>query len=252
MLIFDFDGVLLNSLDEVLVTGHYAVTGDPVMSLEALPADLIDLFRQNRYHFQTIGDAIPLMNWCLANYGIALGRLLTKAEYQAIIQKAEGPLIERTQRFFAFRKQLLEKDRETWLALNMPYQPLWDELVKRGGERVVLLTNKNREATLCLCRHFRLTVLEENIYSGDEGVTKVQNLNRIRDRFGDVPYAFIDDSVNNLRQVDVHFNKEKTLLSLLFAKWGYSGRKEVLTARTYGYPVLEQADLIAMLDGALR
>ena len=62
MLIFDFDGVLVNSLDEVVLTAYNAATDSLVTSLEQVPADLEQLFKRNRFHVQPIGDAIGLMH----------------------------------------------------------------------------------------------------------------------------------------------------------------------------------------------
>jgi beta-phosphoglucomutase-like phosphatase (HAD superfamily) len=48
MLIFDFDGVLINSLDEVTLTAYNAVTGKQVTSLADLPTALVGLFQHNK------------------------------------------------------------------------------------------------------------------------------------------------------------------------------------------------------------
>jgi hypothetical protein len=70
MLILDFDGVLINSLDEVALTAYNATTGKLVTSLADLPTALVGLFQRNRYHVQSIGDGILLMEWCLNYYRI--------------------------------------------------------------------------------------------------------------------------------------------------------------------------------------
>jgi hypothetical protein len=45
MLILDFDGVLINSLDEVALTAYNATTGKLVTSLADLPTALVGLFQ---------------------------------------------------------------------------------------------------------------------------------------------------------------------------------------------------------------
>ena len=47
MLIFDFDGVLINSIDEVTVTAYNAVSGATITALEKLPDDLVALDRKS-------------------------------------------------------------------------------------------------------------------------------------------------------------------------------------------------------------
>lgn len=251
MLIFDFDGVLFNTLDEVSLTAYNAVTGKLFISLEELPGDLVGLFRRNRFHFQSAGDALPLMSWCIKNFRHRSHALLSQEEYGDIIDNAGISLPRRTEIFFAARKRFVERNEERWRALNIPYQPLWDELIHRGGSRVVILTNKNRKAVLDLCRSHDLEVLEENIYSGDGGVKKIENLNQIRRRSNGFQYCIIDDSLKNLREIDCHFQREKEKLILLFAAWGYIGPEDESKAKALGYPSFSQRDLIDILDAEL-
>lgn len=251
MLIFDFDGVLINSLNEVVVTAYNSVSGQQIIDLEAVPETLTALFKRNRFHFQAAGDAVVLMQWCLETYRTEPEKILSPAEYQDLLQANDVPLLDRTNRFFETRGRLIKKDREKWLSLNTPFQPLWNALIERGGERVVILTNKNREAVLNLCRHFRLGILGENIYSGDHGATKIENLNSILGRFKASRYFFIDDSIKNLRQIDTAFNSPQKIFSLLFASWGYNGPEDPALARNYGYQIVNQQDTIEMLDAEL-
>jgi hypothetical protein len=86
MLILDFDGVLINSLDEVALTAYNATTGKLVTSLADLPTALVGLFQRNRYHVQSIGDGILLMEWCLNYYRSAAEKMLNPHEYEAVIE----------------------------------------------------------------------------------------------------------------------------------------------------------------------
>ena len=84
-------------------------------------------------------------------------------------------------------------------------------------------------------------------YSGDKGVTKIENLNAIHQRFNDAPYDFIDDSLRNLSDLDMQFNQTRTFLRLILASWGYIGPDDERAARSLGYSVFLQEDLIAVL-----
>ncbi len=244
MLIFDFDGVLMNSMDEIVVTAYNAVTGKMVISLEELPDTLPWLFRRNRFHIQPIGDALPLMDWCRKNVQREPNKILSNQEYASIIQDAVQPVVYRTNRFFTVRGRFVKKDREAWLSLHSPNQPTWDELIRGGGDRVVILTNKNKKAVVELCLHFSLMVEPDNIYPGDEGATKTDNLKQIFNRFGKGPHTFIDDSVKNLRELDSAINHKETLLKLILASWGYVGPSDESTARRMGFPIFTQKDLL--------
>jgi len=253
MLILDFDGVLINSLDEVALTAYNATTGKLVTCLADLPTVLVGLFQRNRYHVQSIGDGILLMNWCLDNYGNKSGKILNPPEYEAVISGASVSLTDRTLRIYETRGQFIDKDPAGWLALHQPYQPLWDQLIQLPKNAFVILTNKNRDATLRLCRHFGLGINPDDVYSGDQGASKVDNMRQVQRRFGDQLFSFIDDSIKNLRELENSLNVGDKTIRLLLASWGYTGPRDETVAQEYGYPVLNQKDLISLLDkDALR
>lgn len=247
MLILDFDGVLINSLDEVTLTVYNTTTGKRVTSLADLPAALVGLFQRNRYHVQPIGDAILMMGWCLDHYRQCPTKNLTPGEYQALISNPQAPIIDRTNRIYETRSHFIARDFECWLALHQPYQPLWGELQQRSNFPYVVLTNKNRDATLRLCRHFGLSIEAANLYSGDQGVSKVENMQQIRKRFGDQNYRFVDDSVKNLQELAKAFSLGRKKIKMLLASWGYTGPGDEKKAQDDGFAVINQTDLIALV-----
>ena len=247
MLIFDFDGVILNSVVEMSITAYNTVTGGLATSPADLPGNAADLFLTNRYHVQPAGDAINLMAWCADKADLPGDHRLEPDAYRVIRDGSDVPLVERTGQFFAARKRFVEHDPVQWRSLNTVYQPVWDVLKGQDAEGIVILTNKNREATVTLCHHFDLPVLEENVYSGDHGTTKIENLLSIQARFGMERYGFVDDSIGNLEELDAHFNADEPVLELMLASWGYIGPDDRLLARRAGYPILEQPDLIARI-----
>jgi FMN phosphatase YigB (HAD superfamily) len=254
MLIFDFDGVLVDSIDEIAITAYNAATGRMVFSLDAVPEHVWKLFRKNRFHVQSIGDTLPLMRWFLKEGRFDPHRVLSPGEYQRILEQENAPLTDRVGLFFLTRKIFIEKNEEGWISLNAPFQPIWDELKRFSGE-IVLLTNKNKEATVRLCRRFGLRLQEPDVYSGDRGRSKIENLNRIHRRFDRAPYDFVDDSLKNLRELDIHFNRDRfpqdhsgrPFLKPILAGWGYVGPEDEKGARALRYPVFTQQDLIELL-----
>lgn len=248
MLIFDFDGVLINSIDEVTLTVYNATTGERVTFLADLPAALVELFQGNRYHVQPIGDAILLMRWCLDHYREYPEKNLTFREYQALITSGGIPVTDRTEQIYETRSHFIARDPEYWLALHQPYQPLWRELLQRPEYPIVILTNKNRDATLRLCRRFGLAVESADIYSGDQGLSKVENMRQIQKRFGGRRYRFVDDSVKNLQELANALSLENKKIGMLLASWGYTGPGDEKKAQDHGFAVINQTDLIARLD----
>lgn len=238
MLIFDFDGVLMDSVREIAVTAFNMLKGTIITRLNQLPRNALDLFLRNRFHVQPIGDAPVLMKWCLEVGESDPEKLLSPREYLEIIQQEDEPVAARTIRFFETRNRFKTQDIEAWIALNAPVQPLWRIMIENPTEDIVLLTNKNIEATISLSSHFGLKISDGNVYSGDNGTTKIENMTQIMQRFKKPAYAFIDDSVKNLREIDEHFNQEEKKIALIFATWGYTGPDDARTARDFGYQVV--------------
>ena len=248
MLIFDFDGVLVNSLDEVTLTAYNTATGKQVTSLGDLPKALVELFQHNRFHVQPIGDAILLMDWCLNTYrNKSEPILLNPHEYEVLTSGTTVSVADRTHRIYETRSQFIARDPERWLALHRPYQPLWGQLIRRLEFAFVILTNKNRDATLRLCEHFGLNIHAADVYSGDGGRSKVENMRQIQKRYTDQPYGIIDDSVKNLRELEKSFNVDMNKIRLFLASWGYTGPGDERIAIEYGYPVLCQKDVVTLL-----
>ncbi|MGD8975031.1 MAG: HAD family hydrolase [Desulfobacterales bacterium] len=250
MIVHDFDGVLINSIDEVALTAYNAASGSLVTSLDELPGEALHLFRCNRFHVQPIGDAIPLMNWCISRSKVDRGKILTSNEYRAIILGCNVSLKDRTNLIYEHRTKFIEMDETSWLAIHAPYQPLWTALAERNYRPLVILTNKNRDATVRLCRHFGLRIEEHYIYSGDHGISKIENMREIRQRFGSDHYFFIDDSVKNLQDLDDYFNREQKIVFPLFASWGYVGPRDSAIAHQLGYRILNQEEFIIFLTEA--
>jgi hypothetical protein len=212
--------------------------GTIVTRLNQLPQNALELFLRNRFHVQPIGDAPVLMKWCLEIGETDPDKLLSPAEYEEIIQQVDEPVAARTTRFFETRNLFKTKDLKAWTELNAPVQPLWQIMAEKPTENLVLLTNKNRDATISLSNHFGLKISDNNVYTGDHGTTKIENMTQIMQRFKKSAYAFIDDSVKNLREIDEHFNREEKMISLIFATWGYTGPDDARMAEDFGYRVV--------------
>jgi len=251
MLIFDFDGVLIDSIDEVAITAYNAVTDRLVTSLNDMPPDLLDLFKKNRYLVQPAGDQILLMAWCLENFAAGAQKPLSVDTYRHIIAQDRSPLADRTARFYARRYQFMALDRQRWFALHRPFQPLWEALSQGHADRIIILTLKDRDSLMRLCRHFGINVPGRNIYSGDGGATKIRNLHEIHARFQNSRYDFIEDSLSNLEELETSFKGTDVHLFPILADWGYVGPESIPQARTRGYRVFDQNDLIAFIEKTL-
>lgn len=246
MFIYDFDGVLIDSLSEVIVTAYNTVSGKLCTRLQDLPQGYERLFRKYRHHLQPAADFPVYANWCLRKCSADHPVVLTSAGYGAVLAAAEEPPEERRHRFFSTRRRFLETNRKAWLDLHQPYRPLWDVLVERGPSDLVILTNKNKTAVLELCQHFGIAVGPESVYSAEGGATKIENLEAIRRRFQQPGYYFIDDSLLNLKELENHgsgFND----VTFLLANWGYTGPEDEENASKDGFRSFTQDEFFAFM-----
>jgi FMN phosphatase YigB (HAD superfamily) len=187
------------------------------------------------------------MHGCLIEWQKDPHKIFTREEYQAMVRNSDVALTDRTNRIYAARKRFIDKDIKRWFDLHQTYQPLWNELSQRKNHPFVILTNKNHDATLRLCRNFGLNMDAGDIYSGDNGATKIENMRQIQERFGQQQFLFIDDSIKNLQELDRHFNPDEKVLSLALAVWGYIGAGDAKIAPESGYPVFQQTDVVRLL-----
>ena len=141
MILFDFDGVLIDSLNEVALTAYNAATENLFTSLSEIPGAPVALFKRNRFHVQQIGDAITLMNWCIERHQFESTGTLSKEEYRTVASGDTTILNARTNLIYETRKCFIDRDENRWLSLHQPYQPLWNELVKSDERVHVILTN---------------------------------------------------------------------------------------------------------------
>ena len=246
MFIFDFDGVLIDSVDELAVSAFNTVTDKIVMSVEDLPEGYITLFRLNRCRVQHAGEVPLLGRWCLENCSTSTARLLTREESETLFFRTPDESHELSNRFFATRCAFADQNHEAWLRLSPPFQPLWDDIRAMDDIVFLVLTYKNRRAVLDIFGHNTLLIKPEQIFSGDNGTRKEDNLRRIAENYPGETFYFIDDCLKNLDELTVAAAGTMKLVPLL-AGWGYVAPEDREAAVGKGYPVLSQAEFLEFL-----
>ena len=242
MILFDFDGVLIDSVDEVIVSSYYAITGNFVSSLDALPPLYTELFRANRFQIQSADDLIVLGRWCLTHSSPPKERLITRTLFKELLDSASISRSERRSLLFSHRARIIERTPDAWLALNRPFQPLWSALQK-APDKVLIITNKNLDATLTLTRAYNLPLASSQIFSGDAGATKASHFESIKNQYQNREFLFIDDSIHNLTEMKRELSV-RSPLSLGLALWGYIGESDPTIAQREGFLTLTQENAV--------
>lgn len=242
--VFDFDGVLLHSHFESMLTA-YNVAADCVLSdLSQLPENFRTLFSENRSHVRNAGEMVSLAEWCLEPATIAT-KQLTRSDLLGLLP-AKQELQAREEAFFSARQILLELSPEVWLSLNTPYQPLWDYL--RNSELdFCIITHKNKAAVELLTAHYKLPISGHRIFSGDGGRSKRANFSSLYELFPAESYFFIDDNFRNLCELSENPDPRFSL-KLLYATWGYGTEDDARDATAAGLNVHTQESFLDLIE----
>jgi len=247
MFIFDFDGVLIDSVDEIAVTTYNLLTESSASSLGELPSGYLELFRLNRCRPSRACDLVLTGKWCLERMDTEPNAILSASDARTLFSLPREQVEQIEGSFFKTRNDFSATCREKWLALNTPYQPLWSRLQHLGGKRVVVITNKNRQAVIDIFRHYRLEVPEENIYARDGLRSKVENLRLIAERFKPSKVYLVEDCLENLLELKQSV-PPKLCFFPIFALWGYVAPEDRSAAENAGIAQFSQQELIELLN----
>ncbi|MCC6955007.1 MAG: hypothetical protein IT290_12890 [Deltaproteobacteria bacterium] len=216
--LFDFDGVLFQSAYETAFSAYNAVTGKTITEAADLPPRFVELYLSHRPCIHPASDILALAEWALENAEAAEPTPMDRARLVERLAVHPVPRVERLNRFFTARERFQAADLNAWLALHRPFQPLWDELCAGTFPNFAILTNKNRAAVFRLCSSHGLSLDPSIVYSGDGGVSKEQNFERLRAEHGAMRYIFLEDQVENLITITTHF---PGVITPILATWGY-------------------------------
>lgn len=245
-LILDFDGVLIDSYAEIVVTAWNTGCKLNARSLAEIPQEFQDWFLLNRYLLPSPPEMVKIVEaWKSGCWPQSVR--LQRHDVAELFTFLPGERRGLADRFFATRACFMESDLESWLSLNIPFDPLWSALAERPDIEFLVLTNKNGNAVRELARKFRLPLTDERIYAGERARPKRDNYAEIIQRFPAKRNIFVDDAIENLLDLgsieDVSARPE-----LIYAAWGYGSEADQLHARSLGIRIAGQPELITLLQ----
>ncbi|MCU0303866.1 MAG: hypothetical protein MUC56_07410 [Thermoanaerobaculales bacterium] len=261
VLALDFDGVVCDSLREVLATAlatYEAMTpGSPLIAgLRARHGDgrwhALDLAGDPVIRLFT--DLMPLGNRA-EDFGVALRaaddrvELADQEAYDAFHTTFEAAWLERFHRaFYEQRASARAIDPGAWIALHAPYPAVLDLLRRRAGDATyALVTAKDRRSARLLLDHLGVGGLfrPDLVLDKETGVSKTAHLTAVRERTG-APFetiTFVDDKVNHLLAV------APLGVRPVLAGWGFNTGREHALARRCGFAVANTDDAEPVLFG---
>jgi hypothetical protein len=244
-IVLDFDGVLINSHNELLINAYNTASSNLLTSINDIPKSYLELFLNNRSFVRSAGEMTALAIWCLEN--IKNPSLKLDLEQFQELYSTWNNLKELEERFFANRSQLADLLKEAWLNLHQPYQPLWSCLQKYQNE-FFIVTQKNKQAVIDICAYFNLVIDSGNIYSGDNHKNKIDNFIILDKAHIDSSFLFIDDNLRNL--IDLKDNLPGNInIEYIFADWGYGSSEDAILANKNLIKVCDQELCIKLIEG---
>ncbi|HII17336.1 TPA: hypothetical protein HA361_05470 [Candidatus Woesearchaeota archaeon] len=255
ILALDFDGVIANSMRELVVVacntllslypetsigaGKKVLIDDAVDFLEEND-DLVKAFYRIASHAK---DAQEYVACCLLlSQGKEAHSRKQFEEFFATIP--EGKRDQFQKRFYAERS-LLQADMDAWVRLNPPF-PAIAEGVKRAFGRIpmVIVTTKDRHSCTSLLHAYGLAFREEDIIANDRGLDKGAHMHTLSCRFGIEASGiiFVDDVPEN------HFRVKQSGAQCYLATWGYQSGEARRDAKRMGITLLSESGFLALVE----
>jgi phosphoglycolate phosphatase-like HAD superfamily hydrolase len=255
ILVFDFDGVICNSIHDSLMTAVNTyiefVDRHQLPIKEPLKSESVLSFEQNHPEFfHRFSEFMPLGNFAMDYYVFMViiekdigSQILEQSDFEAVKRTiAEETLLSYSDLFYKNRRSMQEKDPGAWARLLPPF-PGIAKSIALLSERFLcaISTSKDHNSVDILLKSYGLNdyFQKQNILDKDFAESKRDHLVRFHQEHG-VPFSgihFIDDKVLHLISV-----KDLGVHAYL-ALWGFNTQREHETARSQGFNLLRLKDL---------
>jgi len=247
ILALDFDGVVIDSIEECLVVGYNALAiqqgrPDRISLLNDLNSGIILEARRIRNFIRHGQDYVYIH--------LALQQKISiknQADFDRFIDKQKFLNTEIRRLFYTERARFLQDEPEQWLTLN-PFYPGMQEFLGKfqPKERLYIITTKLKENVQAVMDAAEIDMIPEHIYSADNKLSKSEIILQMLQKLYASPdrFHFIDD------QVDTLIKSQSTGVNLYLAEWGYNNYDQVDLAYKNGLVVLTLENFYRLFGGS--
>ncbi|HPG42020.1 MAG TPA: hypothetical protein PLP19_21920 [bacterium] len=238
-LALDFDGVVINSVEECLFVSFNAyeeLTGSaPITSLKHIAPKIIDEFKRMRNFIRAGADFVYIIMAISTNI-----KITSQQEFDDFCHSHKE--LEKTffDTFYKHREQLSSGNPELWLKLNPLYHGMQDFLLQYPDkERLFIITTKKIFFVQKILSFYNIPFIDAHLFHADKTRSKKNIILELLDKYNIDPHHFwfIDDQVDTLIQVrDIQIN-------CLLAEWGYNDSEQVLLGKQHHIPAINLDDL---------
>ena len=214
--VFDFDGVICNSIDECLLTSYNTFYNAELININDVPYQFKLYFYKYRYHVRPAKEYLLICKAYLKNKDLSYPIFVEmRKSYEKEMKIFEDG-------FFNKRK-FLKKNIDIWLSYHKIYEHA-NQIISSLSNKFFILTTKDRNSVEMLANHFGFSNKVENIISKEISTNKSVLFTYFFEQYHSLSNGnqviFVDDNEFHLADVK-HFP-----LELFFAKWGYAGSQK--------------------------
>lgn len=217
LILWDFDGVIIDSMQECLLTSYNAFLSfgnseAQSVSLTAIPASVSEHFFKFRKYVRPAGEYYLMHQSLVESEDIA-----TPEAYQRYVKLKKDKISAFQPLFFQQRNSFRQENEQEWLELHQVYPHIfgaWERL--QMDYKFIVVSNKDKRSIKMLLDHFHLGPVSE-IYGSDFSNNKyeiIQHLIKSK-HLSHADVVFVDDHAGHLRDV------QPLGVKLGFANWGF-------------------------------
>jgi len=246
ILALDFDGVVIDSIEECLVVSYNALAihrgrPDRIADLSELDLKIVKEARRIRNFIRHGQDYVFIQ--------LALEQKVTienQPDFDRFLDDNQSLNPNFRKLFYEERARFLEDKPEQWLTLNPFYAGMQEFLeMYQPKEQLYIITTKLTENVRAIVDAANIDIIPENIYSADSQLTKTQIIQNLLQQKQIRPdrFHFIDD------QVDTLIKACGTGVNLYLAEWGYNNIEQIQRARENDLELLLLTDFYRLFGG---
>ncbi len=241
LVVFDFDGVIIDSAHECFVVCQEIVKRLGWKSIDKLEKQ----FLEARSFVLAAEDCYYIVRSFNDNLNIDFSNL-TQEEFEKLKLKLNGDFQGFVKLFYEIRYDMQKKDIENWLKLHRLYpgvKEAFSDISKKY--KIAIATTKDKKSALDLLKANGLYIKENQITGRELAHDKLTQLKILSKNLNIKPEEifFIEDMLQNLKPC-LDIGCKGALVS-----WGYSNKAQQEEAKKLGIFVLKPQDLIKQIPG---
>lgn len=240
-LALDFDGVIVDSIEECLVVGYNAAqdySGRPtrILRLRDISPAQVAYLRALRNFVRTGEDYVYCSLALFENQPLS-----HQNAFDTYVENHAASRAHLRDLFYRHRQQLLVEQPAHWIQLNPLFPPILKWLQESSKVRVSIVTTKKAAYVARILTAHKIDFPPFQIYSTEKGRHKSEILAQLQKNFGQNSghWHFVDDQVDTL--LKIHLPRVWCYL----AGWGYVNDEQVALARRSGITILTLPDFVS-------